>query len=88
MKSNYLISKCFGITNTFSADGALSDFSLLLGRRKAPMYEEHMKAAQLRMTSPFLPTVPSRDVSPPQPSSNGPTKDMNEAAFRFLHALL
>lgn len=31
------------------------------------MYKEHLKAAHVRMTSPFLPTVPSRDVSPSIP---------------------
>lgn len=43
-----------------------------------------MKAAQVMMTSPFLPTVPSRDSSPSIPYWNGPTEDMNEAAFKTM----
>lgn len=77
----YLISKCFGISSAFPADGAVSCLSSFLG--KALMYKEHTKVAQVMMTSPFLPTVPSRDVSPPSPTHwNRPTEGMNEAAFK------
>lgn len=54
---------------------------MLLGRKRTLKNEEHMKATQVRMTSPVLPTAPSRDVSSPPPS---PTGAMNEAAFKTV----